>query len=81
MADPAPTPIVEWPDYNQNPRGGDPFTQDLNAPYDKVSYPRGSSSRWLIESLGRSLLVVSVQLSMLANHSGTPSTMSAQLSF
>lgn len=30
------TPITEWPDYATNPQGGDPFTQDLNAPYDKV---------------------------------------------
>jgi Amt family ammonium transporter len=31
------TPVVEWPDYATDPNGGDPFTQDLNAPYDKVS--------------------------------------------
>jgi len=30
------TPVTEWPDYATNPQGGDPFTQDLNAPYDKV---------------------------------------------
>jgi ammonium transporter, Amt family len=35
MAD-APVPITEWPDYSVNPQGGDPITQDLNAPYDKV---------------------------------------------
>jgi len=29
------TPVTEWPDYATNPQGGDPFTQDLNAPYDK----------------------------------------------
>ncbi|KAI0007069.1 ammonium transporter [Xylariaceae sp. FL0662B] len=29
------TPVTEWPDYATNPRGGDPITQDLNAPYDK----------------------------------------------
>lgn len=29
-------PITEWPDWNTNPDGGDPLTQDLNAPYDKV---------------------------------------------
>ncbi|KFA67328.1 hypothetical protein S40285_03623 [Stachybotrys chlorohalonatus IBT 40285] len=29
------TPVTEWPDYSDNPRGGDPITQDLNAPYDK----------------------------------------------
>lgn len=27
--------ISEWPDYNANPRGGDPITQDLTSPYDK----------------------------------------------
>jgi Amt family ammonium transporter len=32
---PAPTPISEWPDYSVTPTGGDVFTQDLNAPYDK----------------------------------------------
>lgn len=31
------TPVTEWPDYATNPQGGDPLTQDLNAPYDKVS--------------------------------------------
>ena len=30
-------PVTEWPDYATNPQGGDPFTQNLNAPYDKVS--------------------------------------------
>ena len=34
MAD-APVPITEWPDYNVNPQGGDPLTQDLNSLYDK----------------------------------------------
>lgn len=29
-------PVIEWPDYATDPTGGDPFTQDLNAPYDKV---------------------------------------------
>ncbi|KAH9887864.1 ammonium transporter AmtB-like domain-containing protein [Xylariomycetidae sp. FL2044] len=29
------TPVTEWPDYSVNPQGGDPVTQDLNAPYDK----------------------------------------------
>ncbi|KAI0597765.1 ammonium transporter AmtB-like domain-containing protein [Biscogniauxia sp. FL1348] len=29
------TPVTEWPDYSVNPQGGDPITQDLNAPYDK----------------------------------------------
>ncbi|KIV93704.1 hypothetical protein PV10_04900 [Exophiala mesophila] len=28
-------PITEWPDYSENPQGGDPITQDLNAPYNK----------------------------------------------
>ncbi|GAB7362405.1 hypothetical protein MBLNU230_g2729t1 [Neophaeotheca triangularis] len=28
-------PVTEWPNYNDDPRGGDPLTQDLNAPYDK----------------------------------------------
>ncbi|KAH7385245.1 ammonium transporter AmtB-like domain-containing protein [Phaeosphaeria sp. MPI-PUGE-AT-0046c] len=32
---PAPTPIVNWPDYSVMPTGGDVMTQDLNAPYDK----------------------------------------------
>lgn len=32
---PAPTPVLEWPDYNTTPTGGDPLTTDLNAPYDK----------------------------------------------
>lgn len=31
------TPVTEWPDYSVDPQGGDPITQDLNAPYDKVS--------------------------------------------
>ncbi|KAK1781466.1 ammonium transporter AmtB-like domain-containing protein [Copromyces sp. CBS 386.78] len=35
MAEPEITPITEWPDWHANPNGGDPFTQDLNAPYDK----------------------------------------------
>lgn len=35
MAESAITPITEWPDWHANPNGGDPFTQDLNAPYDK----------------------------------------------
>ncbi|KAI1077080.1 ammonium transporter [Whalleya microplaca] len=29
------TPVTEWPDYANNPQGGDPITQDLNAPYNK----------------------------------------------
>ncbi|KAK6381483.1 hypothetical protein LTS17_004541 [Exophiala oligosperma] len=29
------TPITEWPDYKVDPQGGNPITQDLNAPYDK----------------------------------------------
>ncbi|KAH6884187.1 ammonium transporter AmtB-like domain-containing protein [Thelonectria olida] len=29
------TPVTEWPDYSVDPQGGDPITQDLNAPYDK----------------------------------------------
>ncbi|EKD20965.1 ammonium transporter [Drepanopeziza brunnea f. sp. 'multigermtubi' MB_m1] len=29
------TPVVEWPDYSDNPQGGNPYTQDLLAPYDK----------------------------------------------
>ena len=32
-------PITEWPDYSENPQGGDPITQDLNAPYNKVIPP------------------------------------------
>lgn len=28
-------PVTEWPDWATNPDGGDPTTQDLNAPYDK----------------------------------------------
>jgi hypothetical protein len=32
---PAPTPIVEWPDYSVMPNGGDVMTTDLNALYDK----------------------------------------------
>ncbi|KAK4164619.1 putative ammonium transporter [Cladorrhinum sp. PSN259] len=28
-------PVTEWPDWATNPDGGDPLTQDLNAPYDK----------------------------------------------
>ncbi|KAK3317565.1 ammonium transporter AmtB-like domain-containing protein [Cercophora scortea] len=35
MADGEITPVTEWPDWNANPDGGDPLTQDLNAPYDK----------------------------------------------
>lgn len=30
------TPITEWPDYSVDPNGGNPLTQNLNAPYDKV---------------------------------------------
>lgn len=29
------TPITTWPDYATMPTGGDVFTQDINAPYDK----------------------------------------------
>ncbi|KAK3385285.1 ammonium transporter AmtB-like domain-containing protein [Podospora didyma] len=29
------TPVTEWPDWHDNPDGGDPLTQDLIAPYDK----------------------------------------------
>ena len=36
MADSEITPVTEWPDWNVYPDGGDPLTQDLNAPYDKV---------------------------------------------
>jgi hypothetical protein len=36
MADSTITPVTEWPDYAVDPTGGDPFTKDLNAPYDKV---------------------------------------------
>jgi Amt family ammonium transporter len=32
---PAPTPIVEWPDYSVMPNGGDVMATDLNALYDK----------------------------------------------
>lgn len=28
-------PVTEWPEWSVNPNGGDPLTQDLNAPYDK----------------------------------------------
>jgi ammonium transporter, Amt family len=28
-------PVTEWPDWHDVPDGGDPITQDLNAPYDK----------------------------------------------
>jgi ammonium transporter, Amt family len=38
------TPVTEWPDYATDPQGGDPFTQDLNAPYDKVSGICGGST-------------------------------------
>ena len=37
MSEPEITPVTEWPDWHTDPNGGDPFTQDLNAPYDKVS--------------------------------------------
>jgi len=30
------TPLLEFPDWHDNPDGGDPFTQDLGASYDKV---------------------------------------------
>ncbi|KAF2839274.1 ammonium transporter [Patellaria atrata CBS 101060] len=30
-----PVPVEEWPEYNVDPRGGDPLTQDLNALYNK----------------------------------------------
>ena len=30
-------PVTEWPDYSEDPTGGNPITHDLNAPYDKVS--------------------------------------------
>ncbi|KAF4339931.1 ammonium permease MEPA [Fusarium beomiforme] len=29
------TPVTDWPDYNADPTGGNPVTNDLNAPYDK----------------------------------------------
>jgi hypothetical protein len=29
-------PVTEWPDYDDNPRGANPLTQDINAPYNKV---------------------------------------------
>ncbi|RYP64557.1 hypothetical protein DL770_009166 [Monosporascus sp. CRB-9-2] len=29
------TPVTEWPEWHSYPNGGDPITQDLNAPYDK----------------------------------------------
>lgn len=32
------TPVTEWPDYNDDPTGGNPITHDLNATYDKVSH-------------------------------------------
>lgn len=32
-------PVTEWPEWSTNPNGGDPLTQDLNAPYDKASHP------------------------------------------
>ncbi|KAK0609945.1 ammonium transporter AmtB-like domain-containing protein [Bombardia bombarda] len=35
MADAEITPVTEWPEWSVNPDGGDPLTQDLNAPYDK----------------------------------------------
>ncbi|KAJ4390194.1 hypothetical protein N0V85_007463 [Neurospora sp. IMI 360204] len=35
MAEPEIVPVTEWPDWHANPNGGDPLTQDLNAPYDK----------------------------------------------
>ncbi|RYP85988.1 hypothetical protein DL769_000851 [Monosporascus sp. CRB-8-3] len=28
-------PVTEWPEWHSYPNGGDPITQDLNAPYDK----------------------------------------------
>lgn len=34
------TPVTEWPDYAVDPQGGNPITQDLNAPYDKVCVGR-----------------------------------------
>ena len=30
------TPVTEWPEWSDNPNGGDPFTQNLGAPYDKA---------------------------------------------
>lgn len=30
------TPVLEFPDWHENPVGGDPFTQDLGASYDKA---------------------------------------------
>lgn len=48
----APVPVSEWPAYSVNPQGGDPITQDLNAPYDKVggSLPgtpmAGATPKW-----------------------------------
>ncbi|KAK3949859.1 ammonium transporter family-domain-containing protein [Pseudoneurospora amorphoporcata] len=38
MAEPEIKPVTEWPDWHANPDGGDPFTQDLNAPYDKRKF-------------------------------------------
>lgn len=30
------TPVLEFPDWHDDPVGGDPFTQDLAASYDKA---------------------------------------------
>lgn len=43
---PTPTPVTEFPDYNEDPNGGNVLTQNLNAPYDKVRFPSvGSMGR------------------------------------
>lgn len=31
-------PVTEWPDYDTNRLGANPMEQDINAPYNKVSY-------------------------------------------
>ncbi|KAK4653416.1 hypothetical protein QC762_507100 [Podospora pseudocomata] len=35
MAEPEIVPVTKWPEWSSNPDGGDPLTQNLNAPYDK----------------------------------------------
>ena len=62
------TPVTEWPDYATNPQGGDPFTQDLNAPYDKVS--NRDIQRIAIASykkIGRYVLVARLHDSLLVS--------------
>lgn len=64
------TPVTEWPDYAVDPQGGNPITQDLNAPYDKVRDGRAHDVNAADIKQGRPLLAASMHHPVLADHSG-----------